>query len=212
MRWFVLIERVIVIVAAVSALRSRARCAFVTDTCLAANLFSYFTIESALALVLVLVIAMGYAALSSREPEWLTALRALAVTYVVVSGVTFGLLLSNANLLNHTFLVPLSSKMLHFVLPVIAVLDFLLVPTRRRLPWNAAWLALVFPLLWAAYTLIRGSTAGWYPYFFLDPEQVGGYRAVSIYAAALTLLILAVSFSIIGASRLPRPTLANEKA
>ena len=53
-----------------------------------------------------------------QEPGWLTGLRAMATTYTVVSGAVFGVLLANAELFGHLFLVPLSSQVLHFVLPV----------------------------------------------------------------------------------------------
>lgn len=64
---------------------------------------------------------------------------------------------------------------------VASVADFLLAPGRRRLRWAATWASTVFPALWAVYTLVRGELVGWYPYFFLDPALVGGYRAVGTY-------------------------------
>lgn len=210
MRMFFLFVRVAALVTAVSALISRADCVFATGTCLAANLFSYFTIHSNIIFVLVLIIAMYYATMSMHEPEWLTAVRALTTTYMIVSGLTFGLLMVNADLMNHLFLVPLSSKVLHFVIPGYAVLDFLLVPARHRLHWSVSWLSMVFPFMWAVYTLIRGRLAGWYPYFFLDPELVGGYQVVIIYAAMLAAFILLVSFMVVAASRLPIARLPDE--
>ncbi|HET8795831.1 MAG TPA: hypothetical protein VFM62_05595, partial [Arthrobacter sp.] len=83
---FFLIVRVTFLVTAVSALVSRADCVFATGTCLAANLFSYFTIHSNIIFVFVLMLAMYYGALSMHEPEWLTAVRALTTTYMIVSG------------------------------------------------------------------------------------------------------------------------------
>ncbi|GAB3519413.1 Pr6Pr family membrane protein [Arthrobacter monumenti] len=210
MRMFFLIVRVTFLVTAVSALISRADCVFATGTCLAANLFSYFTIHSNIIFVLVLMIAMYYGALSMHEPEWLTAVRALTTTYMIVSGVTFGVLLINAELMGHLFLVPLSSKFLHFVLPGYALLDFLFVPARHRLHWSVSWLSMVFPLIWTVYTLIRGQVADWYPYFFLDPNLVGGYQVVSIYAALLAAFILLVSFIVVASSRLPIARLPDE--
>ncbi|WP_035769034.1 Pr6Pr family membrane protein [Arthrobacter castelli] len=203
MRMLFLIVRVAALVTGLWALMWRADCVFATGTCLAANLFSYFTIHSNIMLVLVLMIAMYYGASSIHEPEWLTAARALTTTYMIVSGTTFGVLLVNADLLNHLFLVPLSSKVLHFVLPAYAVLDFLLVPARHRLHWSIGWLSMIFPLIWTVYTLIRGRLAGWYPYFFLNPDLVGGYRTVLIYAGVLAAFILLVSFIVVALSRLP---------
>ncbi|GAA1751885.1 Pr6Pr family membrane protein [Kocuria aegyptia] len=195
--------RVCALVVAVWALVSRSDCAFVTRTCLGSNLFSYFTVHSAVLLILAVLLALLHTAARAAEPGWLTGLRAMATTYSVVSGTVFGVLLANAELYGHLFLVPLSSKVLHFVLPVYAVADFLLGPGRRRLRWASTWASTLFPALWAVYTLVRGRMVGWYPYFFLDPALVGGYRAVGTYALGLSVLILVVSFLAVAATRLP---------
>ena len=209
MRWLVPLMRAAAVATLLWALLTRAGCAFITNTCLGTNLFSYFTIHSNLLLLAVLVPALLYGLLDRPEPRWLTALRALATTYMAVTGVTFALMLANAQLLDHLFLVPLSSKFLHFVLPLYAVLDFLLAPGRHRLPWAFAWAALAYPVLWGAYTLVRGRMVDWYPYAFLDPAAVGGYQVVAMYAAALTVFILVVAFTTTAASRLPRTPAAR---
>ncbi|MGQ1837017.1 Pr6Pr family membrane protein [Kocuria turfanensis] len=203
MRAVVVAARVSALVVAVWALVSRADCAFVTRTCLGSNLFSYFTVHSAFLLIVALLLAVLHTATGRPEPGWLTGLRALATTYTTVSGAVFAVLLANAELFGHLFLVPLSSKVLHFVLPVYALLDFLLAPGRNRLRWATTWVATVFPALWAVYTLVRGRMVGWYPYFFLDPALVGGYGAVGTYALGLSVLILAVAFLSVAATRLP---------
>lgn len=203
MRIVVVAVRACALAVAVWALVSRADCAFVTRTCLGSNLFSYFTVHSAVLLILTVLLALLHTAAGAPEPGWLTGLRAMATTYTVVSGAVFGVLLANAELFGHLFLVPLSSQVLHFVLPVYAVADFLLAPGRRRLRWASTWASTVFPALWALYTLVRGRLVGWYPYFFLDPDLVGGYRAVGTYALGLSVLILAVSFLTVAATRLP---------
>jgi hypothetical protein len=51
---------------------------------------------------------------------------------------------------------------------------------RQGLVW------LIPPLVWIAYTMIRGPIAGWYPYPFLDPAN-GGYASVAV----TSLIILA---------------------
>lgn len=203
MRVVVVLARAGALAVASWALVSRADCAFVTRTCLGTNLFSYFTIHSAVLLIVAVLLAMLHTLFRALEPGWLTGLRALATTYTVVSGTVFGVLLANAELFGHLFLVPLSSKVLHFVLPVYAVADFLLGPGRTRLRWATTWLATVFPALWAVYTLVRGRMVDWYPYFFLDPELVGGYRSVGTYALGLSVYILAVAFLTVAATRLP---------
>ena len=207
MRVVVVAARACALAVAVWALVSRADCAFVTRTCLGSNLFSYFTVHSAVLLVLAVLLALLHTAAGAQEPGWLTGLRAMATTYTVVSGAVFGVLLANAELFGHLFLVPLSSQVLHFVLPVYAVADFLLCPGRRRLRWAATWAATVFPALWAVYTLVRGQLVGWYPYFFLDPAQVSGPLEQAFYLALVAAILLAISGVFVLTSTRPVPAL-----
>lgn len=202
-RGVVVLVRALALAVALHALVSRAHCA-VSGTCSGSNLFSYFTIHSVVMVVLSVLAALLLTALGRSEPVWLTVGRALATTYMLVSGIVFALLLFNASLFDYLFLVPLSSKVLHFVLPVYAALDFLLAPGRNRLRWSALWISLVFPAVWGVYTFVRGELVGWYPYFFLDPHQVGGWGAVALYASVVCGLLLLVATAVTAVTRLPR--------
>jgi len=69
---------------------------------------------------------------------------------------------------------------LHKLFPIVVVADFILDPPAARLSIRDGLVWLVYPLVWLAYTLIRGPIAGWYPYPFLDPDHAGGYGAVAV--------------------------------
>ena len=125
---------------------------------------------------------------------------------MIVSGAVFAALIVNAELFDYLFLVPLSSKALHFFLPLYALADFLLAPHRQQLRWSTAWLAMFFPVLWAGYTLVRGETVGWYPYFFLDLDQVGGHDIVGLYTLGLSVVILLTALLVVATTRLPTTT------
>ncbi|MFI7585368.1 Pr6Pr family membrane protein [Kocuria sp. M1N1S27] len=178
-------------------------------TCLVTNLFGCFTIHSNLMLLVLLLVAVPYGLRSGLEPRWLTAVRTLVTTYMVVTGVTFAVMVANAQMFSYLSAMPLPTIILHFVLPPYAVLDFLLAPGRRRLPWSLMWVSLSYPVLWGAYTLVRGPMVGWYPYTFLNPSAVGGYDVVAFYATALAVFILVAAFAAAAASRLPRAPAAG---
>ena len=63
-----------------------------------------------------------------------------------------------------------------------------------------AWLA--YPAAWFAYTLIRGSAEGWYPYPFVDVGQ-HGYGRVFLNAAVLLIgfVAAAIGFLVLGNRR-----------
>ena len=193
------------------ALISRADCVFAT-TCRATNLLSYFTIQSNIAFVLLTTLLIIWMAIGRPETPWLTTIRAIVTSYLVISGVTFAILMETAGLGEFAFLVPFSSKVLHFVVPVSAVIDFALFPGRRRVPLHRAFWALLYPLAYSILTAIRGSSLNWYPYVFFDPEWVGGYAGVLAYAAVLAAALVAVAAALILVTRLPTPAAASRSA
>ena len=69
-------------------------------------------------------------------------------------------------------------------MPIAVIADWLIDPPRTSIPFTTSLRWLTYPLLWVAYTLVRGATSGWYPYPFLDPAN-GGYGTVAIYIVAI---------------------------
>ena len=77
----------------------------------------------------------------------------------------------------------------------------LFAPRRRALSWSALGAVAVFPVVWLAYTLIRGPLVHdfrtgadwWYPYPFLNPNvQPWGYGGVALYSVGIAVAIIAV--------------------
>jgi hypothetical protein len=67
-------------------------------------------------------------------------------------------------------------------------------PPRAKLGARHLLLALIFPVLYLVYVLVRGNSIGWYPYPFLNPALVGGYGGVAAYAAGITATFVAVAW------------------
>jgi hypothetical protein len=104
---------------------------------------------------------------------------------MAITGVVFALLLSGLqDDLNTT--TSWVDFVVHKLMPVVLVADWLLDPPRHRLPrWTIlAWLA--YPATWLVYTLVRGASVDWYPYPFVDVARLG-YDGVLARAAVLTL-------------------------
>jgi hypothetical protein len=175
----------------------------------AVNFFSFFTIESNVGYVVVLLI--GAWLLFTRkgdDPEWFTILRAVITTYMVTTGIVYNLLLRNIPLPQGRTL-EWSNEILHVVGPVYLLLDWLFAPGRTELRNRALWWIAGFPIVWAIYTLIRGPFAidkltgePWYPYPFLNPAtSANGYLSVAFYVILIAAVILCVGFVIVWISR-----------
>jgi hypothetical protein len=165
------------------------------------NYFSYFTNESNMAGVAVLLLGVWIGLRRARDPRWLVTARMLTTTYVIVSGIVFGLIVSQAGDYNYRIVVPWSSQILHFWIPTYSILEWILAPGRSRLPWKSLFLVSPYPLVWGAFTMIRGAVIGWYPYFFLDPGQVSGPVEFSFYSGAVLAIIHGIAAALVWATR-----------
>lgn len=155
------------------------------------NFLSYFTMESAIAAVVIWVIGGVIALRHPSDPQWLVTARMIVTCYQIVSGIVFSIIVIEAATHNYTMVVPWSNKALHYWLTAYAIVDWLVAPGRRPVLWKALRLILIVPILWGAYTIIRGIFVRWYPYFFLDPTQVSLGESI-IYCTVAAALIVAI--------------------
>ncbi|WP_207207228.1 Pr6Pr family membrane protein, partial [Agromyces binzhouensis] len=168
------------------------------------NFFSYFTIQSAMLAVVVLLVAAGYALTQHRDPPVLAAFRTVVTVYLLVSGIVFGLIAVQASTRDYRLDVPWSDTLLHFVVPVLALIAWTvdaIIAVNPPVPWATLGLVLVFPTGWLAYTLIRGADIGWYPYFFLDASQVGGPLGVAVYCLLILVIFVGLTSVLVGVHR-----------
>ncbi|WP_194637379.1 Pr6Pr family membrane protein [Agreia pratensis] len=165
------------------------------------NYFTYFTNQSNAAGVVVLAIGAWLSFRRPTDPGWLMTARMLTATFTIISGIVFGLIVSQAGDYNYRIVVPWSSQLLHFWIPSYVIVDWVVAPGRTRIPWRRLWLVLIYPLVWGGFTMIRGSIVGWYPYFFLDPGQVSGPLEFAAYSGAILLVIVGLAAGLIALTR-----------
>ncbi|MFQ6397336.1 Pr6Pr family membrane protein [Nocardia sp. KC 131] len=159
----------------------------------AADYFSYFTIQSNVLGVIVLLIG---AVRDPRDRRW-QAVRGATTLYLLITGVVYAVLLAKVD-------VMLTDKwindVLHRILPAVVVLDWILVPVALGITRKLIGTWLIYPAVYGVYTLIRGPIVDWYPYPFLDPRQQG-YVSLIIGLVILSgvFALLAVSVVSLGA-------------
>jgi hypothetical protein len=86
----------------------------------------------------------------------------------------------------------LADKLLHVVVPLMALIGWILFGPRKRVDRRDLLTFLVVPVGWLAYTLIRGAMVGWYPYPFID-VAVHGYAAVGVTCLVIAALMVALA-------------------
>jgi hypothetical protein len=163
------------------------------------NFFGYFTIQSNIIIALAFAVTLVTAARRKRGGVGTSVLRGAGTVYIATTGIVYNTLLVNATL-DHSFTVQWSNDVLHKILPVYAVLDWLLFSDRARLVLRHVWWFLIYPAVWLIVILIRGATDGWVPYPFLDPDL--GYGVVALYCLGVAVFIALMGVLVIGMSRL----------
>lgn len=160
------------------------------------NFFSFFTNLSNIFAALVLLVS-AYMLSREREPTITPRydlVRATAAVAMAIVGIVYGVLLRNEDLGS---LMPWVNIVVHYVMPVVVVLDWLYEPPRSPLNGRQIGLVLIYPLVYLVYTLSRGAIRGWYPYPFLNPSKAGGYGGVALYCAAIFIAFLVVGWLLI---------------
>lgn len=149
--------------------------------------FSYLTIWSN---VLVAVVALMLAAQPDRDgPVW-RADRLDAVVICFGGGIVHFFLLRP--LLNLSGADLLADRLLHVIVPLLALIGWLAFGPRDRVRRDDLGPFLVVPVFWLVYTLVRGAFVQWYPYPFIDAGELG-YAVVAVNAVVVSALMLGLA-------------------
>jgi hypothetical protein len=163
------------------------------------HFFSFFTILTNLlvaAAMLAPVVApeSGLGRLLDRP-----SVRTAIVGYIVIVGTVYYALLRKLD--NATGLHLYLEYVLHYVMPPLFVLDWLLFVPKGEIGWRNGLDSLAYPLAYLAWTLAHGAFAGWYPYPFIDVSKLG-YGRMLLNSAGLILAFLALELVLVALDRL----------
>jgi hypothetical protein len=173
------------------------------------NFFSFFTIDSNVGTIVVLLIGAAFVFARKVDPHWYTVFRVIVVTYMAVTGVVYNLLLRGVELPQGTT-VEWSNEVLHVVACAYIVLDWFIAPGRTPLAWRTLRAIAIFPLVWVVYTMIRAPFTtqlnyggkAFYPYPFLDPSLAHeGWFSVAFYIVLITVVVLGMGAVFVLVSR-----------
>ncbi len=153
------------------------------------NLFTYYTIQSNLLMLLVVIYGM---VISKRKKNEYTISRVGATMLITITGVGYHLLLSGIHHPEGWNLV--ANYLLHYIVPSLSFITWLLWDEKTILSKRAPLIWMIFPLVYLGGSTIRGAFNGIYHYWFLDPTQplpegVGSYLGLIV-----VILILGISF------------------
>lgn len=163
------------------------------------NFFSFFTILTNVLVAVALTLPVIGA--GTRLGRWGASegVRAGVTMYAVVVGLVYHFLL-------HATWDPqgwalVANLLLHYAMPAAMLLDWLRFTPKGRLRWIDAPKWLAFPLIYGGWTLLHGAVSGWYPYWFIDVDQLGLAR-VALNFGGLLVFFLIVGCGLVAGDRL----------
>ncbi|WP_323793149.1 Pr6Pr family membrane protein [Nocardioides sp.] len=151
-----------------------------------ARFIAYFTVQSN---VLVAISAVTLARDPLRDGQGWRVLRLAGIVGITVTGLVHFVLLRP--LLDLGGADWTADKLLHMVVPVLALIGWGVFGPRPRITRREVGLALLWPLAWLGVTLTVGGLSGWFPYPFLDHREDGA-GAVAVTSLGVLVLFFAL--------------------
>jgi hypothetical protein len=166
--------------------------------------FSYFTIQSSLIAGAVMALSGWWALTDKPETPTMARVRMSVVTFAVVVALVYNLLLrdSAGSPLDAGYVWPvLPNELLHVWGPVLILLDWLFSKQSEAVRFRAAFWVWAFPFAWLAFSIIRGSITGWWPYWFIDPTGDGGIAGMLTYIFGIMAFLYVTAMLMLVARR-----------
>lgn len=160
------------------------------------DFLSYFTILSNIVVIIVLLAL--WRGRVGPTPVW-RALRMDSLLMITVTGLIFAIVLApDAHLQGLEYV---TNTIEHYITPALTIVTFLVWGPRAWLRLGTVLAALVIPILWVAYALIRGAVIDAYPYGFID-VATHGYGTVLINVLGVLALGIVLGLVFLGVDKL----------
>ena len=164
--------------------------------------FAYFSIDSAMFAGFVMIFS-GLTLLQGKsEAARVHTFRLIATVSMIIVGVVYHALLGDAAVdprdIGYDWPV-IPNLVIHTWAPIAIVVDYLISIKGHKPKISTAWWVVIYPLTWLGFSIIRGLSDGWWPYWFINPGSEGGVIGMITYIFIIASAFIALGFVIIGA-------------
>jgi hypothetical protein len=158
--------------------------------------FGYFTIWSNILDGVVLTLL---AINPHRDSPRLRVLRIDTLMMISITGIVYAAII--APYVTNRGWEHVSNALLHQITPIVTIIVFIVAGPRGWFEPKKIFAALIIPIVYVIYTLLRGAVIGAYPYSFFNVAKYG-YTAVLINVVAIAIFGLVLAFIFMGIDRL----------
>lgn len=161
--------------------------------------FAYFTVDTNI--IVALCFTFIYLGPKYRlgsffsRPATITAI----TVYITIVGIVYNVILRSE--WTPTGLQMIVDELLHTVIPALVIIFWLVFVPIEELKWKNAFPWLIYPVIYMTYALIHGAVTKFYPYPFVDVNELG-YNKALINTGGVLLVIFILSLALIGTGKL----------
>ncbi len=159
--------------------------------------FSYFTIQANF----LVAVSMAFIVRDRLGSQLFRVVRLASLVGITVTGIVAAIALPPSP--NYTFGSLVCDRLLHIVVPVLTFVGWLVFGPRGLVRREDLLPSLIWPVVWLAATLALGPFVGWYPYPFINVDQLGYGRTLLNCAVIAALFLALASLARWGDRRLP---------
>ena len=156
--------------------------------------FSFFTILTNL------IVALFYTAqLLNIAKSYKPGILSAVTVYIFIVGIVYQILLRH--IWQPQGLQMVVDELLHTINPLLVILYWYLFEKKLLIRYlhTLAWM--VYPIMYLIYILVRGEYSGFYPYPFVNVDEIGISKTL-LNSALLTVLFLAASCILVKVGRM----------
>lgn len=161
--------------------------------------FCYFTIQSNF----LVAVAMGFIVTRHTDGQLFRVIRLASLVGITVTGIIAAVALPPSP--SYSTLNLLCDRLLHIVVPALTFVGWLTFGPRGKVRREDLLPSLIWPVLWLVSTLALGPVVNWYPYPFIDVNQIGYGRTLINCAVIAVLFLTLAAVARWADERLPTP-------
>jgi hypothetical protein len=171
---------------------------------------TYFTILSNIVVLVAMALLFfrpGLFVRNDRVGAFWRTMRLDALLMIIITGVVYNTLLASGGKEGWDLV---SNFIIHIANPIVVPLVWLVAGPRGIIRQKTIYAALILPIGWAVYALIRGQFVGAYPYPFLD-VATNGWASVITFIVVIAIIAIILGYVLLGIDRVLRRVQRSEE-
>jgi hypothetical protein len=165
----------------------------------AIHFLNFFTIQTNMLIAACMLLPAIMPEMRASRVLSAPSIRTAVLAYSLLTALVYFALLRNIG--HDRGLERRADEILHYVTPVLFLLDWLAFMPKARVPYRAVPLFLIYPALYVGWTFLYGALTGWYPYPFVNAKRLAFWQLTGNFIG-LVCVAFAIPYGLVALDRL----------